>query len=61
MNPLFRAASDTATLGWLMGVMTAVFILFFMGWVWWAWHPRNRRRMEEAAAMPLELDGRSDA
>jgi cbb3-type cytochrome oxidase subunit 3 len=36
-----------------MGVMTVLFLTCFLGWVWWAYRPRNRARMEEDARLPL--------
>lgn len=53
MNPLWREAANTAELTWLMGVMTAAFLVFFLGWVWWAYAPGRRAIMDEAARMPL--------
>lgn len=37
-----------------MGLMTILFLVVFLGWALWAWHPANRDRMQRAAAMPLE-------
>lgn len=54
MNPVFSAASDAAQYGWLMGLMTVVFLAFFAGWTWWAWRPRNRANMEAAANLPFD-------
>lgn len=54
MNPAFQAAAETARLGWIMGVMTLVFLLFFTGWTWWAFSRRNAARMEEASRMPFD-------
>ncbi len=56
MNPL-KAAATTAAYGWVMGVMTAVFLAVFVGWAWWAWRPANRRAMDEAAMLPLNDGG----
>jgi cbb3-type cytochrome oxidase subunit 3 len=53
MNPVFRAAAETARLGWMMGVLTAVFLTFFLGWAWWAYSSRNKQFMEQAGRMPL--------
>jgi cbb3-type cytochrome oxidase subunit 3 len=54
VNPLIEAAKDGLTQGWLMGVMTAVFLFFFTGWTLWAWWPANRETMDAAARMPLD-------
>ncbi|MFQ5536882.1 MAG: cbb3-type cytochrome oxidase subunit 3 [Gemmatimonadota bacterium] len=56
MNPLIKEAAASVQMGWLLGVMTVVFFVVFLGWVWWAYNPRNRERMEEAAMMPF-MDG----
>jgi cbb3-type cytochrome oxidase subunit 3 len=54
MNPVFQAAGETARLGWVMGVMTAVFLACFTGWTWWAYSRRNAAAMEDAARMPFD-------
>jgi cbb3-type cytochrome oxidase subunit 3 len=56
MNPIYDAAADNTTLGWLMGLLTVASTLFFVGWVIWAWWPSNRANMEAAARLPLEDD-----
>jgi cbb3-type cytochrome oxidase subunit 3 len=53
MNTAFKAAAETAQLGWIMGVMTALFLVCFVGWSWWAFARRNKAFMDEAARMPL--------
>ena len=53
MNPLLREAANTAELTWIMGVMTAAFLVFFLAWTWWAYSPSRREIMDEAARMPL--------
>ncbi|MDP2311642.1 MAG: cbb3-type cytochrome c oxidase subunit 3 [Pseudomonadota bacterium] len=53
MNPVKDAAA-TAALGWAPGLMTAAFLLFFVGWTLWAWWPSNRANMEAAARLPLD-------
>ena len=42
--------------GLLAGIMTGVFLLFFLGWAAWAWWPGNRSMMEAAARLPLDDD-----
>jgi cbb3-type cytochrome oxidase subunit 3 len=54
MNPIFKAAADSLSGGWVMGLMTLVFLGFFVAWTVWAWLPRNREKMEAAARMPLD-------
>ena len=57
MNQVLQAAAESASLGWLMGFMTVFFLAWFIGWTVWAFHPRNKQRMEEAARMPLSDGG----
>lgn len=54
MNPLFEQAERTVTGGLLLGVMTAVFLLFFIGWALWAYAPHRKDEMDAAARMPLD-------
>lgn len=54
MNHITQAVASTASLGWVAGVMTAVFLLFFIGWTAWAWWPSNRARMDAAARLPFD-------
>lgn len=46
--------------GELLGIMTALFLLAFIGWTVWAWAPRNREAMERYGRIPLD-DGDADA
>jgi len=57
MNAVLHAAAQSAQFGWIMGVMTAVFIGVFLAWTWYAWNPRNRQLMQDMAAMPLSDGG----
>jgi len=57
VNPLLKEAASSVQLGWLLGVMTVVFFAVFLGWIWYAWAPGNRKLMEEAAQMPLSDGG----
>ena len=57
MNTAFRAAAETAQLGWLMGVLTVLFLACFAYWSWWAYAGRNRARHEEASRMPFTDGG----
>ena len=54
MNPVFKAASEALTMGWLMGIMTLLFMTFFSLWVWWAYRPSNREAMAAAAQLPFD-------
>lgn len=53
MNPVLQEGVHNAQLGWISGIMTAVFIACFIGWAWWAFAAGNRKRFEEAARLPL--------
>ncbi|MEP6572576.1 MAG: CcoQ/FixQ family Cbb3-type cytochrome c oxidase assembly chaperone [Gemmatimonadota bacterium] len=53
MNHVLRDVGATAQLGWLMGVLTAVFLGVFLYWVWWAYAAGHRAAMDEAARMPF--------
>ncbi len=57
MNPIYRQAGETAQHTWVMGMMTVAFLVFFVGWVLWAWAPFNRQLMKDAGAMPLDDGG----
>jgi cbb3-type cytochrome oxidase subunit 3 len=59
VNPVLQAAAETVSLGWLLGMMTVVFVVWFVGWTVWAYLPRNKAMMEEAARMPLTDGGDS--
>ena len=59
MNPLFAEANQTVQGGWIMGIMTAAFLLFFVAWTLWAYDPGRKRYMEEAAQMPFDEGGES--
>jgi len=56
MNTLTRAASEGVEMGWLLGVMTVVFLVFFVGWVVWAYSPKRKEQLEEAGRLPF-MDG----
>ena len=42
--------------GTLSGIITAIFVLVFIGIVWWAFSTRNKRRFEEDARLPFADD-----
>ena len=54
MNPLVREAANSVQLGWLLGAMTIVFFVAFVGWAWWAYAPSRRQLMREYANMPFD-------
>jgi cytochrome c oxidase cbb3-type subunit 4 len=43
-------------MGTLSGIGTAVLLIAFIALVVWAWSPRQKRRWEESARLPLEDD-----
>lgn len=53
MNPIFQAAGETARLGWLMGILTVLFLICFVGWTWWTYSSRNKALMERMSRMPI--------
>lgn len=57
MSVLFRQALETASLGWISGLMTVFFLAMFVGWGLWAYWPSNRAAMEEMGRMPLDDGG----
>jgi cbb3-type cytochrome oxidase subunit 3 len=59
MNPLINEAASTVTLGWVLGVMTAIFFAAFLFWAWWAWTARNKARWEADSRLPLNDGGES--
>ena len=61
MNPLINEAANTVQGGWLLGIMTAVFLATFLYWFWYAYAPHNKDRMEAAGRIPFESDASSDA
>ena len=56
MNDVLAQAEGLARHGWIVGIITIVFIVCFAGWVAWTFASRNRERMEEAARLPLTED-----
>jgi cbb3-type cytochrome oxidase subunit 3 len=56
MSQLMREAGTTVELGWLLGVLTAVFFASFLFWVWYAYAPSRKSIMDEASRMPFDGD-----
>jgi len=56
VNPLLREAAASVQMGWLLGATTVVFLGCFLAWVWYAYTPRHKELMEEAAKLPF-MDG----
>lgn len=42
--------------GTISGIVTAVFVIVFIGIVWWAFGKGNKKRFEEDAKIPFEED-----
>jgi cytochrome c oxidase cbb3-type subunit 4 len=40
--------------GLISGIVTALFIVVFIGIVWWAFSKRNKQRFEEDGNIPFE-------
>jgi cbb3-type cytochrome oxidase subunit 3 len=59
VNPLFAEAAGTVQGTWVMGLMTVVFLVFFLGWVLWAYAPTRKDYFEEAGRMPFTDGGES--
>jgi len=53
MNILLEEAAGAVEAGWILGLMTVVFIAIFLWWAWWAYTPRHRKMMDEVSKMPL--------
>ena len=42
--------------GIVSGIITIIFILVFIGIVWWAYSKRNKQRFEDASKLPFNED-----
>ena len=42
--------------GTISGIVTAVFVLVFIGIVWWAYSKSNKQRFEDAGKLPFDED-----
>ncbi len=54
MTVIREAAASATDLGWLMGVVTVLFVSVFVGWAAWAYWPGRRAELDAAARLPLE-------
>jgi cbb3-type cytochrome oxidase subunit 3 len=54
VNPVLELAAESVSLGWLLGIMTVFFLASFLAWVWWAYRPKHRAMLEEAALLPFK-------
>jgi len=59
VNTLLREASGSVQGGWILGLMTVLFIASFLWWVWYAYSPAHREMHDETALMPLDDGGES--
>ena len=59
MNTLLREASGSVQGGWILGVVTLLFIISFLWWVWYAYTPEHREMHDRNALMPLDDGGES--
>lgn len=59
MNPLLREAAESVRLGWVLGLMTALFLGSFVLWIWWAYRGKNRERWEADSRLPFNDGGES--
>jgi cbb3-type cytochrome oxidase subunit 3 len=57
MNALLADAAESVGMGWLLGMMTVVFLAIFLAWVWYAYRPKHRALMEELGRMPFTDGG----
>jgi cbb3-type cytochrome oxidase subunit 3 len=57
MNPLLKQAADSVQLGWVLGIMTVLFLAGFLFWIWWAWSARNKARWEADSSLPFNDGG----
>jgi len=57
MNPLLHEAANSVQMGWLLGLMTVVFLALFIGWIAWTYAPRHKAAMDEYARLPLDDGG----
>jgi cbb3-type cytochrome oxidase subunit 3 len=53
MNPVLNRAAESVELGWLLGIMTVFFLVSFLVWIWWAYTPKHKAMMDEAAMLPF--------
>jgi len=46
--------------GTLSGIVTVVFVIVFIGIVWWAYSKSNKQRFEDAGQLPFDEDQTPD-
>ena len=59
MNDLIREASGSVQGGWILGLVTVLFLISFLWWVWYAYAPSHKEMHDETARLPLEDGGGS--
>jgi len=59
MNPLIQEASASVQLGWVMALMTVLFLTSFVLWTWWAYRKPNQARWEADSRLPFNDGGES--
>ncbi len=55
-NQVYQVAAESAQHVWVMGAMTVLFMICFAYWVWWAYAPSRKNKMEEAGKIPFSED-----
>ena len=53
MNPILELAAESIKLEWLLGFMTVFFLAVFLAWIWWAYTPKHKKMLDEAALLPF--------
>jgi cbb3-type cytochrome oxidase subunit 3 len=53
LNPILKLGAESISLEWLLGFMTVFFLATFLAWVWWAYTPKHKKMMDEAAMLPF--------
>ena len=57
MNPLLQEAAESVRFGWLLGALTLLFLAGFLWWVWYAYTPKHKKMLDEAARLPFDDGG----
>jgi cytochrome c oxidase cbb3-type subunit IV len=47
-------------MNWFRGAMTVIWLLIFIGVVWWAYSPRRKARFDDAARLVFDEQSASD-
>ena len=54
MTTLFNSLAAPTDLGWVGGLVTALFLVLFVGWTVWAFWPGHRKLLDAAAHIPFD-------